>query len=95
MKFGLEPTIVRDPESGSLGTTTGDWVLGVKRGLPNLGGSDVHLAVGFDFAAPSDENSRLCSGTRAYAPYLVVAKDLPRFGGVRAAFCVGPAQNVY
>jgi hypothetical protein len=77
VKFGLGPAMLRDPESGALATTTGDWVLGVKRGLPNLGRSDVHVAVGFDFAAPSDTNSRLCSGTRAYAPYLVVAKDLP------------------
>jgi hypothetical protein len=77
VKFGLGPTMERVPESGGLATTSGDWVLGVKRGLPNVGVSGVHLAVGFDFAAPSDGNNPLSSGTRAYAPYLVVAKDLP------------------
>jgi hypothetical protein len=77
VKFELGPAMERDPATGTLGTTTGDWLVGTKRDFLNLGGSDIHAAVGFDFAAPSDTNNRMSSGVRAYSPYLVLAKDLP------------------
>jgi hypothetical protein len=94
VKFELGPSMERDPFTGAMGTTTGDWLVGAKRDFLNLGGSDVHLAAGFDFAAPSDGNSNMTSGARAYSPYLVLAKDLPGSSRVFTQVGFDLLQNV-
>lgn len=77
VKFELGPSLERDPATAAMGARTGDWLVGTKRDFLNLGGSDVHAAVGFDFASPSDSGDPMSSGARSYSPYFVLAKDLP------------------
>ncbi len=94
IRFEVGPSMRRDPETGALARTTGDWLVGTKRDFLNLGGTDIHLAAGFNFAAPSDTNNPMSSGVRAYNPYLVLAKDLPGSSRVFTHMGVDLLQNV-
>jgi hypothetical protein len=94
VKFELGPSMQRDPASGAMGKTTGDWLVGTKRDFLNVGGSDVHVATGFNFATPSDTHHLMSSGARAYSPYIVVAKDMPGSSRVFTQVGVDLLQSV-
>ncbi len=86
VKFELSPALFRNPGTRAMTGEPGDWRVGVKRDFLNLRDSDVHLAVGFNFNRPAAPTSTFSSGVNGYAPYFVVAKDLPRDSRVFSSF---------
>ncbi len=92
--FVLLPSMLRDPATGALVKTTGDWLVGTKRDFMDLGGSGVHLATGFNFATPSNPDGPTSSGARSYSPFLVLAKDLPGTSRLFTHLRLSLRQNV-
>ena len=72
----------------------GDLRIGTKYSWMNIGGSNLHMAAGFELGVPSGNVEKgLSEGKVEYEPYVVVAKDFPRLSRLQVFTQVGLALS--
>lgn len=65
---------------GVMSRGSGDLSIGTKYSFMNMRGSNFHTAVGFDVGIPAaSEKNGISERQMEYEPYVIVAKDFPRF----------------
>jgi hypothetical protein len=72
--------VLRNPDHGRSTRGAGDFELSTQYSFMNIGGTQWHVATGFELGLPVGSVSRgLGEGVMEYTPYAVIARDFPEF----------------